>query len=128
MAAVNMRRVALGAVAGWVVWGIWSTIVNVVILSAHYAEEAKDGHILTEARYKLLRGDKARPLLPPHELFLPPDPFRSALKSFARVDVPLADAQAAVPADAPIRRHISPDDSGHRTRSARPHHSRLEAR
>ena len=53
MAAVNMRRVALGAVEGWVVWGIWSTIVNVVILSAHYAEEAKDGHILTEARYKL---------------------------------------------------------------------------
>ncbi len=26
----------------------------------------------TEARYRLLRGDKARPLLPPTELFLPP--------------------------------------------------------
>jgi transcription-repair coupling factor (superfamily II helicase) len=58
----------------------------------------------TESRYKLLRGDKARPLLPPHELFVAPNDFRGALKAFSRLDVPLADAQAAVPADAPIRR------------------------
>src|SRR5689334_210099 len=29
----------------------------------------------TESRYRLLRGDKARPLLPPHELFVAPDAF-----------------------------------------------------
>jgi hypothetical protein len=52
MAAVNMRRVALGAVAGWLVWGIWSTIINVFILSAHYVQEAEDGHLLTQPRYK----------------------------------------------------------------------------
>ena len=31
----------------------------------------------TDSRYKLLRGDKARPLLPPNELFLAPDAFRA---------------------------------------------------
>src|SRR5438105_83245 len=35
----------------------------------------------TDSRYKLLRGDKARPLLPPHELFVAPDAFRGALKA-----------------------------------------------
>jgi transcription-repair coupling factor (superfamily II helicase) len=58
----------------------------------------------TESRYRLLRGDKARPLLPPHELFVAPDAFRAALKPFPRVEVPLADVQSAVPADAPVRR------------------------
>ena len=58
----------------------------------------------TESRYKLLRGDKDRPLLPPTELFVPPDDFRHALKSFARVELPELDPQSAVPATAPIRR------------------------
>ncbi len=40
----------------------------------------------TESRYKLLRGDKARPLLPPAEVFLPPDAFNGALKPFARIE------------------------------------------
>ncbi len=34
----------------------------------------------TESRYKLLRGDKSRPLLPPTTVFLPPDAFHAALK------------------------------------------------
>src|SRR4030095_8203385 len=42
----------------------------------------------TESRYKLLRGDKARPLLPPTEVFLPPDAFNAALKGFARIEIP----------------------------------------
>jgi transcription-repair coupling factor (superfamily II helicase) len=42
----------------------------------------------TESRYKLLRGDKARPLLPPETVFLPPESFHAALKSHARVEVP----------------------------------------
>ncbi len=53
MAAVNTRRVALGAVVGWVVWGIWSTVVNVVILSARYQAAGKSGLILAQPRYKL---------------------------------------------------------------------------
>jgi len=39
----------------------------------------------TESRYRLLRGDKARPLLPPTELFLPQDGFNGAIKPFARL-------------------------------------------
>ena len=58
----------------------------------------------TESRYRLLRGDKARPLLPPPELFVPPDGFRGALKSFARIDLPVVEAGAALPPDAPTRR------------------------
>ncbi len=42
----------------------------------------------TESRYRLLRGDKARPLLPPTEVFLPPDGFNAALKGFARIEFP----------------------------------------
>jgi transcription-repair coupling factor (superfamily II helicase) len=56
----------------------------------------------TEARYRLLRGDKARPALPPIELFVAPDAFRGALKSFARVEMPVLE-NAAMPADAPTR-------------------------
>ena len=41
----------------------------------------------TEARYRLLRGDKARPLLPPTELFLPADAFNGMLKPFARIEL-----------------------------------------
>ncbi len=42
----------------------------------------------TEARYRLLRGDKARPLLPPPDVFLPEDAFNGALKRFARIEFP----------------------------------------
>ena len=58
----------------------------------------------TESRYRLMRGDKARPLLPPHQLFVAHDEFRGALKPFTRFDVAVADVQAAMPADAPLRR------------------------
>ncbi len=44
----------------------------------------------TESRYRLLRGDKARPLLPPTELFLPADAFNGAVKAFGRVEIALA--------------------------------------
>jgi transcription-repair coupling factor (superfamily II helicase) len=58
----------------------------------------------TDSRYRLLRGDKARPLLPPAELFVVPDEFRGALKSFARIELPVAAPDAALPPDAPTRR------------------------
>jgi transcription-repair coupling factor (superfamily II helicase) len=44
----------------------------------------------TDSRYRLLRGDKARPLLPPHELFLAEDAFYHAIKLFARIELPLS--------------------------------------
>jgi len=41
----------------------------------------------TDSRYRLLRGDPERPLLPPHELFLPVDEFNGCLKPFARIEL-----------------------------------------
>ncbi|HSC22905.1 MAG TPA: transcription-repair coupling factor [Casimicrobiaceae bacterium] len=58
----------------------------------------------TESRYRLMRGDKARPLLPPPSLFLPHDVFRGAIKGLPRIDVTVAAADAALPPDAPTRR------------------------
>jgi transcription-repair coupling factor (superfamily II helicase) len=56
----------------------------------------------TQSRYMLLRGDKARPLLPPAELFLPADAFYGALKPFARIELPVATGAelAATPGSA----------------------------
>jgi transcription-repair coupling factor (superfamily II helicase) len=59
---------------------------------AHFWED-------TEARYRLLRGDKARPLLAPPELFLPEDEFNGLLKSFSRV---LVSTTAEANPDAPV--------------------------
>jgi hypothetical protein len=53
MAAIGLRRVALGTVAGWIVWGIWSTIVNMVILKPKYAFAQKAGELLAQPRYPL---------------------------------------------------------------------------
>jgi len=58
----------------------------------------------TESRWKLLRGDKARPLLPPHELFLSPDGFNAIVKPFSRVLVTMLGAEAAEDVYAPVRR------------------------
>ena len=58
----------------------------------------------TESRWKLLRGDKARPLLPPHQLFLSPDSFNGIVKTFSRVLVAALGTQAAEGVDAPVRR------------------------
>jgi len=51
MATVNTRRVILGAVAGGVVWSIWSTIVNLVILEPRYAAAQASGMMLKYPRY-----------------------------------------------------------------------------
>jgi len=53
MAAVNTRRVALGAVAGGVVWSIWSTLINMVLLSGRYAAAQDSGMLLKQPRYPL---------------------------------------------------------------------------
>jgi len=51
MVLVNTRRVWLGAVVGWVAWGVWSTIVNMVILVPRYAAAQKAGWLLVQPRY-----------------------------------------------------------------------------
>ena len=51
MATVNTRRVALGALAGGVVWCIWSTIVNMVILEPWHTAASRSGTMLSKGRY-----------------------------------------------------------------------------
>jgi hypothetical protein len=51
VAQLNQRRVWLGAVVGWIAWGVWSTIVNMVILVPRYAAAQKAGTLLTQSRY-----------------------------------------------------------------------------
>jgi len=53
MAAVNKKRVALGVVAGGVVWGIWSTVVHAVILSSQYMAAYDAGQLIKGGRYPL---------------------------------------------------------------------------
>jgi len=50
------------------------------------------------ARYAMLRGDRANPVLPPHELFLTADEFFGAIKPFARVEL---RSPAGEPLDVP---------------------------
>ncbi len=57
----------------------------------------------TESRYRLLRGERARPLMPPTELFLPVDAFFAALKPFARMEMRGAAAVDAANERAPTR-------------------------
>jgi hypothetical protein len=50
MAAVNTRRVLLGALAGGVVWGIWSTVVNMFLLASRYEAAQTLNLLLLEPR------------------------------------------------------------------------------
>jgi len=77
----------------------------------------------TESRYRLLRGDKARPLLPPTELFLPSDAFNGSLKAFGRVEIASGDTgpTIAVPAVQVDRRADDPLALLKRFVSATPH-------
>lgn len=56
MAAVNARRVVLGALAGGVVWSLWSMVVNAVILAAKYEAAQGAGQLLSKARYPFFVG------------------------------------------------------------------------
>ena len=53
MPTVNTRRVIIGALAGGVVWSIWSTIVNLVILEPRYAAAQASGLMFRNPRYPL---------------------------------------------------------------------------
>jgi hypothetical protein len=53
MAAISIRRVALGTLAGGVVWSIWSTVINLVWLQPRYAAAQSAGWLLAAPRYPL---------------------------------------------------------------------------
>ena len=48
----------------------------------------------THARYAVLRGDRAHPVLPPHDLYQTADEFLGSLKPYARVELGEASANA----------------------------------
>ncbi len=56
MAAVNTRRIALGTVAGGVVWFIWSMVINSVILASKYKAVQDAGLLLKQPRYSFFMG------------------------------------------------------------------------
>lgn len=51
MAAVNSRRVLLGALAGGVVWNLWSIIIYTTMLGKRYMEAQQAGMFLKQPRY-----------------------------------------------------------------------------
>jgi hypothetical protein len=53
MATIGVRRVALGTLAGGVVWGIWSTIMNMVILKSKYQVAQANHWLRFQPRYPL---------------------------------------------------------------------------
>ncbi len=46
----------------------------------------------TRERYRLLQGDRDRPLLPPESLFLPPEAFFAGIKPYARLELTQGEA------------------------------------
>jgi hypothetical protein len=56
MATVNSRRIALGALAGGVVWSLWSMLINALILGARYMAAENSGKLLKQPRYPLFLG------------------------------------------------------------------------
>lgn len=53
MAANSPRRVLLGVLAGGVVWGIWSTVINMIVLMPRYAFAQASHVLLAKPRYPL---------------------------------------------------------------------------
>ncbi len=56
MAAINMRRVALGTIVGGVVWTAWSFLINGWILASRYAAAEQAGQLLKQPRYPFFLG------------------------------------------------------------------------
>ncbi len=51
----------------------------------------------TQGRHRLLIGERDRPLLPPAQLFLPPDEFFGRLRPYARIELRAPEAAASAP-------------------------------
>ncbi len=63
----------------------------------------------THARHAMLRGDRANPVLLPHELFLTSDEFFGAVKPFPRVEIAAGGATGAgLSSQYPVEEHGSP--------------------
>lgn len=56
MAAINQRRVWLGAGAAWVVWVVWSMLINVVLIGDRYAQAQQAKLLLDPPRYPFFYG------------------------------------------------------------------------
>jgi len=56
MAAINQRRLLLGTVAGGIVWIIWTTVVNMIVLASRYTAAQEAGQLLKEPRYPYFLG------------------------------------------------------------------------
>jgi hypothetical protein len=56
MAAINRKRVWLGAVVAWVVWAVWSVAVNVGFIGARYQEAQQAGFLNDPPRYPFFYG------------------------------------------------------------------------
>ncbi len=56
MAAINSKRVLIGAIAGGVVWFVWSMIINFTVLEARYEAAQQAGQFLKEPRYPFFVG------------------------------------------------------------------------
>ena len=56
MAAVNRKRILLGALAGGVVWNLWSIGLNLLYLGKYYEAGQKSGQFLVEPRYPFFPG------------------------------------------------------------------------
>ncbi len=68
-----------------------------VICAAHGLQAAVDAFWQdTHSRYAMLRGDRANPVMPPHDLFLAPDEFFGSIKPFARVEIVTSSAALGV--------------------------------
>ena len=61
------------------------------------------------SRYATLRGDRANPVMPPHDLFLSPDELFGSIKPFARVELDAATLPAEIAA--PHAARLAPHDS-----------------
>ncbi len=57
MAAINKRRVWLGALVGGVVWSVLSIVINTMVLASRYSAEMAAGHFLSEPRYRFFLGE-----------------------------------------------------------------------
>jgi len=56
MAAINSRRVWIGALAGGVVWTLWSMAIGYAMLMSRYEAAQQAGQFLKEPRYPFFVG------------------------------------------------------------------------
>ena len=56
MAAINQKRVWLGAVVACIVWTVWSMAINVGLIGARYQEAQQAKLLLDPPRYPLFYG------------------------------------------------------------------------